>query len=366
MANTADIASVTALQEKIAQLEDENAALKTSEARFRSIAATMPGVIYQFSVRGGVWTVDYISDRIYDIMGVTAAAVMENLSAFVARLHPDDVPDYIASIEKVLETLTPWHYEGKFIKPNGEIGWWQGSAMPTQDQEGNLVFDGVLFDITDRHQLEVSLRQANEHLEINVKERTKELETSISQLQVEINQRQKTETNLREIESKFQRLANNLPGMIYQFRLNPDGSSCFPYVSPFAHELYELEPESIQRDGSLILNNVHPDDVEQHSNSIAESAQTFQPWNSVWRIITPSGKLKWLRGSSRPERQADGSILWDGLITDVTIQLTAETELRRFRQVLESAIDAVGMATPQGVHIYQNQAFTDLYGYGTP
>ncbi len=366
MANTADIASVTALQEKIAQLEHENSVLKTSEARFRSIAATMPGVIYQFSVRGGVWIVDYMSDRIYDIMGVTAAAVMANLNAFVARLHPDDLPDYLASVGKVLETLTPWHYEGRFIKPNGEIGWWEGSSIPTQDHDGNLVFDGVLFDITERHHLEASLRQANEYLEINVKERTKELETTISQLQVEINQRQKIEADLREVEAKFQRLATNLPGMIYQFRLNVDGSFYFPYISPFAQEMYELDPESMQKDPNQIFSIVHPEDINPLNNSIAESAQTLQPWNCIWRINTPSGRLKWLRGSSRPEQQADGSILWDGLITDVTSQINAETELRRFRQVLESAIDAVGMATPQGVHIYQNQAFTDLYGYATP
>ncbi len=366
MATTPDIASLTVLQEKIAQLEHENADIKTSEGRFRSIAATMPGVIYQFSVRGGVWTVDYMSDRIYDIMGVSAAAVMANLDAFVARLHPEDLPDYLASVGKVLETSTPWHYEGRFMKPNGEIGWWQGSSIPTQDHDGSLVFDGVLFDITERHQLEVSLRQANEELEIKVKERTENLEITISQLQVEIHQRQKIEADLREIEAKFQRLANNLPGMIYQFRLNPDGSSYFPYVSPFAQELYEIDPKSIQQDASLTFNTAHPEDLEQLSKSITESAQTLQPWNCVWRITTPSGKLKWLRGSSRPEQQADGSIIWDGLVTDVTSQLTSEIELRRFRQVVESSSDAVGISDLQGVHFYQNQAFTELYGYATP
>ena len=366
MANTPDIASVTALQQQIAQLENENAALKTSEARFRSIAATMPGVIYQFSVRGGAWTVDYMSDRIYDIMGISATVVMADFNTFMERIHPEDLPKFLTSVGTVLETLTPWHYEGRFVKPTGEIGWWQGSSLPTQDQEGSIVFDGVIFDITNRHQLEVSLRQVNEDLETKVKERTENLETTIFQLQVEIDQRQETKTALRTSENRFQRLAANLPGMLYQFRLDGDGTVSFSYVSPFAQELYEIDPESIQQDVNLVLNLTHPEDVEYFNQSVTQSAQTLQCWDYLGRIITPSKKLKWIRGSSRPERQEDGSILWDGLLNDVTSQITAEIELRRFRQVVESSSDAVGISDLQGVHIYQNQAFTDLYGYATP
>lgn len=366
MANTPDIASVTALQEKIAQLEHENAVIKTSEARFRSIAATMPGVIYQFSVRGGVWTVDYMSDRIYDLMGVTATAIMANLNAFVEKLHPEDLPEFLASVGKVLETLAPWHYQGRFIKPSGEIGWWQGSSFPTQDPTGNIIFDGVIFDITERHQLESSLRQANEDLEIKVQERTENLETTIAQLQVEINQKQETEAALRISKNRFQRLATNLPGMIYQFRLDPNGVPSFPYVSSFAKEIFEIDPEFIQQDANHIFGFVHPEDIERLNAAITESAQALTPFNFAWRTYTPSGKLKWISGTSRPERQEDGSTVWDGLLTDITSKVAAETELRRFRQVVESSSDAVGISDPQGVHIYQNQAFSELYGYETP
>ena len=357
---------VAALRQQVSQLETEAYILKSSEARFRSIAATMPGVVYQFSVHDGVWSVNYMSDRIYDIAGVTAAEIMADLNAFMGRVHPEDLPGYITSVEKVLETLTPWHYEGRLIKPNGEIRWWQSSSIPTQYQEGTIVFNGVIVDITDRHQLEASLQEANQNLESKVRERTADLERTIAQLQTEITSRQNVETALQESQNRFQRLARNILGMIYQFRLNPDGSSFFLYVSPYAQELYEIDPESIQQDASTILSCVHPEDAERLNQAITESARTLQYFNFVWRIIAPSGKLKWIRGSSRPERQEDGAILWDGLLTDVTDQVTAEQELYLFRQAVESSTDAVSVSNPQGMHIYQNQAFNDLYGYTTP
>ncbi len=485
MASSPDPSIVNTLQQQISYLENEITELKNSEALLRNIAATMPGVIYRFSSRNGVWTIDYMSDRIYDIIGLTAAEVMADMNIFVTRMHPEDLPGYVASVEAVLENLTPWQYKGRFVRHDGEIRWWQGSSMPTRDEEGTLVFNGVLFDVTDRHELEIALQEANQNLEAKVQQRTQELETTIAQLQTEITQRQEVESSLRASESRFQKLAANLPGMIYQFRLDRDGNFSFLYVSPFAQELYELAPEAIQQDATLMFAYIHPEDSEPFYKSILASATTLQPWDLVYRIITPSHKLKWLRGNSRPELQPDGSIIWDGVNTDITKEVIAEEKLhtaainleailtaaplilfainaqgiftfskgkgltslgleadavvgqsvyelyqdlpeilvqldralageevsnhqvqlgdlwfesryapvfdgsgkvsgavgvsiditekkiseislQRFRQVVESSTDAVGISDVSGNHIYQNQAFNELYGYATP
>ncbi len=342
MANSPDPPIVATLQHQISCLENEITELKKSTTSLRNIAATIPGVIYRFSCRNGVWTIDYMSDRIYDIMGVTAAAVMADMNAFAARIHPEDVPGYVASVEAVLETLSPWQYEGRFIKPDGEIRWWQGSSIPSKDEEGTLVFNGVFFDVTDRHELETALQEANQNLEAKVQQRTQELETTISQLQAEINQRQEVEVALLASESRFQKLAANLPGMIYQFRLAPDQNSSFLYVSPFSQELYELSPEAIQQDASIVFTCVHPEDLEFVTKSIAESAKSLQSWDYTFRITTSSNKLKWLRGSSRPELQPDGSIIWDGVSTDITAQMQAEQELR----ITASNLDAILVSAP--------------------
>src|SRR6185503_12044995 len=76
---------------------------------------------------------------------------------------------------------------------------------------------------------------------------------------LDITARKRAEDALRQSEARFQRIAANFPGgMIFQFLLRPDGSIALPYVSPNARDLYEMEPEEIQRSATLGFGLVHP------------------------------------------------------------------------------------------------------------
>src|SRR6476469_5603433 len=62
----------------------------------------------------------------------------------------------------------------------------------------------------------------------------------------DITDRVEAETALRQSEARFQKLAANVPGMIYQFQLAADGTMSFPYVSSGCRELWELEPDVLK------------------------------------------------------------------------------------------------------------------------
>ena len=69
---------------------------------------------------------------------------------------------------------------------------------------------------------------------------------------VSINSRKPTPNNLeqsleklRATEGRFQKLADNVPGIIYQLCITPDGSFAMSYVSSGCYNLYELTPEEI-------------------------------------------------------------------------------------------------------------------------
>ena len=147
-------------------------------------------------------------------------------------------------------------------------------------------------------------------------------------------------------EAWFERLADNVPGVIYQFRLLNDGTLSFPYISSGCQQLYGLEPSEIYQNPELLFAMVHPKDLPSLQEKIAISAQTLENWESEWQIITPSGKQKWLKGISKPKRQSDGSILWDGCIIDVSeLQAAlrdrkqAEIALQLLNEELEAKVE---------------------------
>jgi PAS domain S-box-containing protein len=143
-----------------------------------------------------------------------------------------------------------------------------------------------------------------------------ELRQMVSQLQ--------SQKDVCKSEAWFERLADNVPGVIYQFQLFPDGTISFPYVSSGCREIYELEPSQVYQNPQLLFAVVHPEDLPGLHQTIAISTQTLENWEYEWLNITPSGKQKWLKGISKPEPQSDGSILWDGCIIDVSDRKQAE------------------------------------------
>ncbi|MEO5364098.1 MAG: MASE1 domain-containing protein [Magnetococcus sp. DMHC-8] len=141
----------------------------------------------------------------------------------------------------------------------------------------------------------------------------------------------------QELYHRLNKIASRLPGLIYQYRLNPDGSSCLPYASDAIRNIYRLTPEEVCEDASSILRLTHPDDQASVRQSIRHSAETLTPWQHEFRVCHPDGTERWLFGDSVPEREADGATLWHGFVTDITAQKEAQLEMARAKAQAEAA-----------------------------
>jgi PAS domain S-box-containing protein len=139
----------------------------------------------------------------------------------------------------------------------------------------------------------------------------------------------------------LERIAANLPGMIFQFLKRQDGSVCVIYASSGCRELFELEPEVLQTDFQALNKLIHPQDVQAFEESIAISCATGKPWHWEGRIITLSGKLKWIQGASRPEQQPSGDMIWDGLLIDITDRKLAQEKLQESEARYKAILDAI-------------------------
>ena len=145
------------------------------------------------------------------------------------------------------------------------------------------------------------------------------------------------QVRLQESHNLLNTLSQQIPGMIYQFSLQPDGSSCFPYVSDGMQELYGMQPDTVKQSAQPFWNSIHPDDVAMVRNSLHDSATTLKPWELGFRIITPQKGIRWHYGFARPERLPDGSTLWHGFINDISPLKELEAELIAARNAADAA-----------------------------
>ncbi|WP_334929962.1 sensor histidine kinase [Nostoc sp.] len=136
-------------------------------------------------------------------------------------------------------------------------------------------------------------------------------------------------------------VAANLPGMIFQILQRQDGSVFIPYISSGCKYLYELEPEAVQADFRVLCKLIHPQDIKAFTESIAVCRNTLTPWHWEGRIVTPSGKLKWIQGTAQPELQEDGDFVWHGLVMDITDRKQAQEKLQESEARYKAILDAI-------------------------
>ncbi|WP_305966355.1 GAF domain-containing protein [Marinobacter salsuginis] len=113
------------------------------------------------------------------------------------------------------------------------------------------------------------------------------------------------------------KLVTQAPGMLYQYRLWPDGHSSFPYTSPGIQDIYGIDPEEAAADATGAIERVHPDDLPALLESIQASAESLSQWQHRYRVRLDTGGWRWVEGLAQPESLPDGSTLWHGYITNV-------------------------------------------------
>ncbi len=182
----------------------------------------------------------------------------------------------------------------------------------------------------------------------------------------DITGRNRTRQMLRYNEEWLSRIVATAPGAVCSFRLRPDGTTSFPYASPHIEEFYGIKPENLREDNSIIFTMIHPDDRKYVQDSIAQSARTMSPWHAEFRVQNPRKGDIWLEGHSIPLREPDGSILWHGIVTEITERKATQEELQKLASIITHSNDLIGLASLDARIVFINEAGAKLLGVDDP
>lgn len=281
------ISACAALQAENIALSQRVAALEQREHYLRQIFAQLTDVVLIFNDEG----------RYLDILSTNSPLLYRPPDELIGKTLHEVLPaaqadDFLAMIREVLATRRLLPIEYSLALPTGDA-WFAGHITPL-DTHTVLLVAG---DVTARKRTELALFQS---------------------------------------EARYQRIATNAPGVVYQCVLYPDGRVAIPFASAACQELFGLDPHIVREDATPWINLVHPDDQASLYVSMCVSARTMEPWVWQGRVCLPAGVEKWIQGVSRPELQPDGVIVWDGMMMDITAQKQAEEALKRRDAILRA------------------------------
>ena len=345
---------ISELQQALANTEQSR-----SPAHLSALGAAQVGTWeWESSTNRVIWSPE--TERIF---GLPTGSFDGTFQGFFRLVHPDDGQRLGAAIAKAVENRSPYRIEHRIITSDGTVRWvaCRGQAMFKENEPGTGMA-GTIEDITARKELELAQQNLRDTLETQVHERTAGLQQAVSELQKEVEQRQRVESALKASEQRYQALYEQNPFMY--FTLTADGTVLS--VNHFGANQLGYRKEDLLHQSIVKVFDVkdQPTVLKQLTDCAADPYKLFQ-----WEIekIRQDGTRLWVRERARAIRDQAGELLILISCEDITEHRAAEEQLReneaRWRALYEHAGVGIAQLNLDGTFLRVNPRLCEILGY---
>jgi len=223
----------------------------------------------------------------------------------------------------------------------------------------------LILNFSRRKQAEEALREHQQHLEEQVRQRSAQLETLNSQLRLDILERERTEKALRQAEASFRGLFENAAEGIYQ--TTPEGKllAANPALARMAG--FDSPAQMVAEIGDFRRDFFVHSERRQAFEEMLRSQGEVQGFET--RVRRRGGDAIWVLENARAARDETGGVAYyEGILQDITERKRALEALRESQQLLNKTFaslrDALMIVTTEARVILDcNPATTKLFGY---
>ena len=310
----------------ITELKKVEGALRESEAKYRGLVSNIPGIVFQFVLRrDGSRSPPFVSEGVKSIIGLMPEEIEKDPDKIFNMILPRDDHNAVdRSIAESAETMKTWKKEFRVKTKTGEIKWLSASSTPHLLPDGNILWSGVVLDITSRKRVEEALQES----EYVLKEAQRI--THIGSWDVDV------------VTGK-----ENLSDEMYKiYGIDHDFDTVFE---------------------NIMTKLIHPDDREKVQKA-AEDAIKGNPKPLEYRIVRPDGETRtvWTEGAEIIHDENGEVIKLIGTTQDITGRKQAEEALRdseeKFRNLAEQSPNMI-FINRKGRVVYANKKCEEVMGY---
>ncbi|MDZ8053589.1 MAG: PAS domain S-box protein [Aulosira sp. ZfuVER01] len=172
--------------------------------------------------------------------------------------------------------------------------------------------------------------------------------------------RHSAEQAFRESEDRFRTLCASAPLAIFQ----TDAKGKFTYNNPLWYEISGLSAEESL--GCGWTQAIHPEDRDEVFQDWQQTICEQSTWVHEYRLLTPQGKVRWVRALASPMYSAEGRFLGHvGTVEDISDRKQAAQKIYEQAALLDISTDAIAVRDLENHILFWNQGAERLYGWTT-
>ncbi|MBN2789870.1 MAG: PAS domain S-box protein [Candidatus Delongbacteria bacterium] len=297
--------------------------LNVQKRQLDTLVSNLPGMAYRCLVDDN-WTMLYISDGVKKLTGYEPDELVNNKKlSYNDIIDPDEAEKNWSSIYKAMDEGKHYEIEYKIITKDGIKKWVWEKAFPVgKDENGYIITEGFITDITDRKMIE------------------KMLETSYN-------------------------IITRSPSVAFRWKNDKDWTVDF--VTDNVENIFGYTKEEFYNKKIFYADVIFKEDLGNIIKEMAEYSSKKEVnsfTHKSYRIVTKNDEIKWVKDDTYILRDNDRNIIaYEGIITDVTNIVETQKDLLILSTAVDQSPSIIVLTNIFGDIVYSNPAFTNITGY---